>query len=77
MTKTQLKQKVQKMFDEIDVQKCVDKVIDSGCVDINKWDDDFRLPKIVLSASLKELAFQYEPVDKSDKNEVSNISLFL
>lgn len=77
MTNAQLKQKVQKMFDEINIQKCVDKIIDSGCVDINSWDDDFRLPKIVLSASLKELAFQYEPVDKSDKNEVSNIRLFI
>lgn len=77
MTNAQLKQKVQKMFDEIDIQKCVDKIIDSGCIDINNWDDDFRLPKIVLSVSLKELAFQYEPVDKSDKNEVSNIRLFI
>ena len=77
MTNAQLKQKVQKMFDEIDIQKCVDKVIDSGCVDINSWEDSFRLPSIVLSASLRELAFQHEPVNLSDKNEVSNIRLFI
>lgn len=77
MTPEELKHKVEKMFREINIQECVDAIIDSGKVDIHSWNNDYRLPKIVLSASLKHLAWQYEPVDAHDKEQVSQVKLHI
>jgi len=77
MTEKQIKEKVQEMYNSIDIQWYVDKVLQSGCVNIDSWEDNDRLPKIILATALKQMAFQYEPMDATDKNTVSNIILLL
>lgn len=77
MTEKQVKDKVRILIDDISIMKCVDKVLASKGVDIDEWADGWGLPKIILSAALKCLARQYEPLDSSHKNTVSNIILLL
>lgn len=40
---------------------------------VNPAEDNFILPKTVLSAVLSELAWQYEPFNKQDKKQVKQI----
>lgn len=44
---------------------------------LNEYDDDFILPKIVLTAVLEELAWQYEPFDKVQKKVVDRVKLLV
>lgn len=77
MTETQIKQKVQEMYDKISIQWYVNKIIQSKGINIDKWENNYRLPKIILAAALKQMAFQHEPMDVNDKNKVSDIILLL
>lgn len=61
---------------ELDIKKELRKVMRSGCLDIQSAEDNFRLPKIVMSAILKHEAEEYEPQDASGKKEVKNVYLF-
>jgi len=62
----------------------VDKVLDSGCIDIEGWDDEntpMILPKTILTAVLEHEALQYTArgtkYEKQVKKEVRNIHYFL
>ena len=62
----------------------VDKVLNSGCIDIDGWDEKnspMVLPKSILTAILENGARQYAgrgtSFEKRVKKEVSNIHYFL
>ena len=62
----------------------INKVLDSGCVDVDGWDDKnmpMILPKTILTAILENEARQYTArgtfYEKQIKKEVRNISYFL
>jgi hypothetical protein len=64
--------------------KNIDRVLNSGCVDIDGWDDKnmpMVLPKNILTAILENEARQYTArgtsFEKQMKKEVRNISYFL
>lgn len=52
------------------------KLFYSGGVDTDSYEDNFLLPKIILTAVLKHQAFQYEPHTKEDKKVVKNLEHF-
>jgi hypothetical protein len=62
----------------------IDKVLNSGCIDIDDWDDKnapMVLPKTILTAILENEARQYTArgtsFEKQMKKEVKNIRYFL
>lgn len=64
--------------------KNIDKVLNSGCVDIDNWDEKnapMVLPKTILTAILENEARQYtargSSFEKQMKKEVKNIHYFL
>lgn len=65
-----------KSFSE-DLEKELDKILEAGCLDLSKYENDFILPKIVFSAILKSESFQFAPMIKDYLQEFKNVSRFL
>lgn len=79
MEKLELLSKVRelnKSFYE-DLEKKLDKILESGCIDLKKYENDFILPKIIFSAILKSESFQFAPMSKEYQQEFKNVSKFL
>jgi hypothetical protein len=64
--------------------KSIDRVLNSGCVDVDGWDENnapMVLPKSILTAILEEESMQYgargTKYEKQIKKEVKNIRYFL
>ena len=79
MEKLELLSKVRelnKSFYE-DLEKKLDKILESGCIDLQKYENDFILPKIIFSAILKSESFQFAPMSKEYQQEFKNVSKFL
>ncbi len=79
MKKFELLSKVRelnKSFSE-DLEKELDKILKSGCLDLTKYENNFILPKIVFSAILKSESFQFAPMIKEYQQEIKNVSKFL
>lgn len=55
----------------------LNKILESGCLDLTKYENDFILPKIVFSAILKSESFQFAPMSKEYHQEIKNVSKFL
>lgn len=81
MTQKQLIKKVKTLIksDKIFINKLIDKAILSGCMDIENAENNFILPKNLLSAIYKQMSHEYSPLsgDKKNKKEVENIFLHL
>ena len=79
MTKTQTKDKIRGITKNIrkEIEKLMEKTLKTGAVDIAQYEDNYRLPKIIVSAILKELTRQYRPLTKEDQAESENIYRFL
>lgn len=60
-----------------ELEKELDKILEAGCVDLTKYENDFILPKIVFSAILKSESFQFAPMSKEYQQEIKNVSKFL
>lgn len=65
-----------KSFSE-ELEKELDKILESGCIDLKKYENDFILPKIIFSAILKSESFQFAPMSKEYQQEIKNLSKFL
>jgi hypothetical protein len=79
MKKLELLQKVRelnKSFSE-ELEKELDKILEAGCLDLTKYENDFILPKIIFSAILKNESFQFAPMSKEYQQEIKNVSKFL
>jgi len=62
----------------------IDKALNSGCIDIDGWDEKnmpMVLPKTILTAILEDQARQYTArgtrFERQFKKEVKNIKMFL
>lgn len=84
--KEQIAKLVKEMLTEShkDMLKKIDKVLNSGCVDIESWSKDdspMILPKCIVTAILQDESTQYEgkgtSFEKQIKKEVKNIRYFL
>ena len=56
----------------------VERLLSVGAVDLDDYENDYQLPKIVLMVALKNCAGQYEPLFKNAKiaREVKNLLHF-
>ena len=79
MTKENAKSKTlelaKEMFDRVDGK--IDKALNSGCIDLDAYQDDYALPKIILNAIMMDLCDESEPPLKKWQKEAKNIYKFL
>ena len=78
MTKEEFIMRVAEMIPDLTslVMDRARKLMDSGAIDLEEWDNNYRLPKIFMQAMGKEIASQYRTTDR-DLPTVENISRFL
>lgn len=59
------------------VEGKIDKALNSGCIDLDAYQDDYVLPKIILNAVMQDLCFNTRPPLKKWQKESDNIYKFL
>ena len=81
MTQKQLEKKVRHLINESakDMRKKISKVWLNSSIDLSAYEDDYRLPKMVVTALLKEEMHQNKPLcsDKETEKTIDNIYLML
>jgi hypothetical protein len=75
MTKKQLKQKTRELIREsaANMRKNIEKAINSGAIDLDAYDDNYELPKIVLGALLRYEEWNYKMHTDEGRREVNNL----
>lgn len=79
-TKEQALAKVKEMVDRdykdgTILKKCA-QLLDSGGLNIEKYEDNYILPRILLHVALKNEVFQYKPRSKEEQKEAANLEHF-
>jgi hypothetical protein len=77
-TKESVLQKVDEQLPEL-TKWILDKVkyyLNSGAIDIESYEDNYLLPKILLSAIGNDMARQYMPYGDKDKRTVRDLGYF-
>lgn len=53
-----------------------EKLLRSGAIDWQTYEDNFRLPKILLTACLQDHARDFAPLNANDREAVANLQCF-
>ena len=81
MTEKQFLEKVDMMMPNLIelIKNRAKKIAQSGCVDLEKYEDNYKLPKMFLSAMGSEITWQYQPInqDRKERAEIKNMERFL
>lgn len=77
MTKKQLQKKTRELIREsaANMRKNIEKAINSGAVDLDAYEDNYELPRIVLGALLRNESFQYKMHTDDGRKAVENLYL--
>lgn len=54
-----------------------EKAISCGAIDLDRYKNDFELPRIVLTAAAKSLAYSVKPFTEENRREVKNLEYFI
>ena len=78
MNKADFMAKIKEMLPDLNeaILKEAGKLYSCGGVDTGSFDNDYVLPKIVLTVALENQAFQYMPFHPDYKKEVKNLRKF-
>lgn len=78
ITKEQLKEKTIELLNNAheEMVEKIDKAINSGCMDLENADNNYLLPKILVSALLKDMVFQYKPMGDTKKAEKEILNIY-
>lgn len=60
-----------------EILRLTKKALDSGALDVESYDNTFKLPKIILSAALFQLYREYFPDDRAGMKETRNLRYFI
>lgn len=78
MEKEQFRAKVKEMA--VDVQNSIIydslRLFNSGGIDSLSYEDNYLLPKIILSVVLHNLSAQYAPINPKGKRDAANLKHF-
>jgi hypothetical protein len=83
MTREELDNKVDSLLSNSDfvneIKKRVNKAVSQGCVNIDSYDNDFRLAKMLVYCAIEDFAWQYKPLEsnRADQIEINNIKMFM
>lgn len=78
MTKTQYMMKVRELAKKTEkdlIDECW-RLLNSGAIDLTKYEDDYRLPKTVMSVACEKVAWNWSPQSAELKREASNLRKF-
>lgn len=59
------------------IRRKIDSALNSGCIDLDSYDNDYILPRIIVEATLKDVYERNLPPKKEWRKEVENIYRFL
>ena len=51
----------------------IDVALNCGALELSDYDDDYALPKIIVTALLREAVWQWKPLDRAAKETVLNL----
>jgi hypothetical protein len=54
----------------------VRRLLDSGAIDLDDYNNDFRLPKLLYHTALLRVAESYIPLNNQDRATVKNLAHF-
>ncbi len=79
MTKTQFRRRAKSLKKEVAnlIDQRIEKVIQSGAVDFSKYENNYLLAKIFISAVGSEIEFQFKPLRPEDIKERNNLKNYL
>ncbi len=75
MTMEECLSKIRNMIDEDYLLEESERLLNSGGIDYEHFDNDYTCPRIVLKVALKNFSNQIATVDGS-KNDIKNLSYF-
>ena len=76
MTEKSCKKLTDEMIDKVaeEMKQKVSRAIASGAVNLDAYDDEsYRLPRIILTALLKEASYRWKPTQKADVRSANNL----
>ena len=78
MTELELFMKVDELARDLpqDVVQLAKKIRESGAIDLDSYENNYLLPKIVLCAALRHLSGEFEPFEESARAEVVRLALY-
>jgi hypothetical protein len=78
MTQKQALKKIKELLKDIKpfILTESERLLKSGVIDTKTYQDNYLLPKIILTVALKNASFQYAPFHPDHKREVLNLSNF-
>lgn len=78
MTKIQFDKQLNKLTREVVrvVGEECQRLLKSGAVDLEAYQNDFMLPKIILSVALKNAAYHFTPLSPEWQKEMKNLMHF-
>ncbi len=79
MTREQAEKKIKELMKEEKGMfwERVQKALSSGALDLDSYEDNYLLPKIIMCAVHGEMEWQYMPLTKEGKKEAKNLKAFL
>lgn len=65
--------------DEKKIKQNIVKLLNSGAINLDEWEDDYRLPHLLLSAALEDMAKQHQPPRPTtkDKSTLKNLKIYI
>lgn len=79
MTREDAKNKTVEVADNFfrQVKSKIDSALNSGCIDLESYDNNYILPRIIAEAALRDVYERNLPPTKEWRKEVENIYRFL
>ena len=78
MKQAQFKEKIDEMMVDLieGIKKNCDKLYACGGIDPESYEDNYLLPKIILTVAIENQAHQYMPLNHQGKKAVRNLRYF-
>lgn len=79
MTKTQFRRKTKSLKPELNklIDKKIESLLNSGCVDLDQYENNYLLPKIFMSVMGEVIKDQFKPLTKEGLKEAKNLRYFI
>lgn len=78
MTKSEFKKRLKTYIkNNVRLDEKIEKVINSGCIDLENKEDNWRLEKAAAYAICLSIAEDFRPLHSQTRKEAKNIELFI
>ena len=79
MTKNQARKKTRELIRKASslMREKLEKALVCGALDLDSYEDDYILPRIIVCALLEDAKYRFRPLHKDFKKEIDNLNRFL